>query len=195
MPRASTRPATLRERQADTTRDALVDAAVALIERRAEPTMRAVAAEAGVGERTIYRYFPNRAALAEACATRLAGRAGAPLCDEQSELEDYAGRLFGVFEANAPLIEAMLTNVMTDLAPTRSHNLDAMQALLDRGFPDAPLGERRAAAAVLRTVLSGSGWYYQRRSCGLGPSAVVANAVWMIETVRARLVGTTIRRR
>jgi AcrR family transcriptional regulator len=179
----------LRDRNHERTRELLIEAAVALIERRVEPTMRSVAAEAGVGERTIYRYFANREALTQACAARLAGRSSAPLCRDHTGLEDYAATLFGVFEDNAPLIEALLSVV--DLTKTRSRNLEAMQALIDRGFPDAPVDERRKAAAALRTALSGSAWHYQRQSCGLPADQVLANAVWLIATIRSRLAGHT----
>ena len=179
----------LRDRNNERTRELLLDAAVALIERRVEPSMRRVAAEAGVGERTIYRYFPNRDALTQACAARLASRASAPLCSDHTGLEHYAAALFGTFEDNAPLIEALLS--VGDLAKTRSRNLDEMQALLDQGFPNAPVDERRSAAAALRTVLSGGGWHYQRQSCGLSKDQVLANAVWLITTVRSRLADHT----
>lgn len=180
-------PADWRQRYAEHTRRALIDAAVALIERRQSPTMRATAAEAGVSERTIYRYFESHDALAAACASALAGRAGTPLCGHHRDLEDYAARLFSVFEANTALIEALLTTSLGDLSPTRVRNLEAMQRLVDEGFPTAPADERRAAAAALRTVLSGNGWHYQRRSCGLEADEVLANARWTIATVRARL--------
>ena len=187
----ATTASTLRDRNARRTRDGLVDAAVELIEERREPTMRAVAARAGVGERTVYRYFPNRDALSEAVAERLAERAGVPLCRDEADLEDYARRLFGVFDADAGLIEALLTSASRDLAPTRSRNLVELEAVIDRGFPDAPRPDRRAAAAALRTLLSGSGWFYQRQSCGLSQERVVANAIWLIGTIRGRLRGAS----
>ena len=59
---------TATQRNVARTRDDLIAAAVRLVERSEEPTMRAVAGAAGVGERTVYRYFESRERLAEAVA-------------------------------------------------------------------------------------------------------------------------------
>ncbi|RPI05757.1 MAG: TetR/AcrR family transcriptional regulator, partial [Actinobacteria bacterium] len=52
---------TLRERQVAQTRELILDAVTSLLgDRRAdEVTTRAIAAEAGVSERTVYRHFPD----------------------------------------------------------------------------------------------------------------------------------------
>lgn len=179
----------LRERNQEATRGRLLEAAVASIERGVEPTMRSVADEAGVGERTVYRYFESRDALFEALSATLGGRLGVPLCDDASGLEGYAGDLFGVFERNRALVVATLTSAW--LAPqfrrSRRGNLDAMRALIDEAYPAAPADDRAAAASSLRAALSGSGWVYLRESCGMKPAEVVAHARWLVRTVRASL--------
>ena len=177
------------QRNTARTRDDLVRAAVDLWVRGEEPTMRAVAAEAGVGERTIYRYFPNRDALEEAVHDHVAPRLGAPLCSSVNELEEYVDALYGAFEQNADLTVATVTTPWTQstLAGTRSRNLAALRALLADGFPEAEDSDVVAAAASLRTVLSGAGWVYQRHSCGLSADEVRANAVWLVREVLAAL--------
>ncbi|MEZ5239195.1 MAG: helix-turn-helix domain-containing protein [Microthrixaceae bacterium] len=154
---------TLTERNARRTRDDLLSAATELLMRGAEPTMRAVAAEAGVGERTIYRYFPNREALESEMREHLRSRLGAPLCGSTDELEGYVEELFDVFEENYDLTVAMVSSpwTQTSLAGSRAQNLEDLHALLTRGFPRADPVQLRSAAATLRTVLSGAGWVYQ----------------------------------
>src|SRR5262245_33084783 len=64
---------TLRERHTAQTRELILDALTELLrDRRAdEVTTRLIAAEAGVSERTVYRHFPDRAALLEGLSQRM----------------------------------------------------------------------------------------------------------------------------
>lgn len=175
--------------QAARTRAALLAAAEAVLLRGEEPTMRGVAAEAGMGERTIYRYFETRDVLLDAVALHIAPRIGFPLCETADELEQYAADLFDRFDENRELTVATVTTpwCQSFLGPSRAANLAALTSLLRAAHPSAPEREVDAAAASLRTVLSGAGWVYQRVSCGLANDAVVANAVWLVRLVRARL--------
>jgi AcrR family transcriptional regulator len=180
---------TLVQRNLDRTRTELLDAAVRLIEQGEEPTMRAVASEAGVGERTVYRYFENRDVLGEALEAHVMPRLGVPLCASVDELDDYIAELYGLFEQNRRLTVAMVASTWAqpDLARTRSRNLRALTELLAGAFPDADPAEVAAAAGTLRTVVSGAGWTYQRVSCGLPNGAVIANAQWLAGVVLQRL--------
>src|SRR3954454_23038484 len=56
----------LREAQTAATRTKILEAMATLIEAGAEPTYSAVAVEAGVQERTVYRHFPSKDDLYEA---------------------------------------------------------------------------------------------------------------------------------
>lgn len=184
---AATTTATERNRRH--TRDAIVAAAIAHLVRGAEPTMRSVAAEAGVGERTIYRYFPSRGDLEVAVGEVVAPRLSTPLCGSVTGLEDYVDDLFAVFEANQELTVAVVTSSWTQavLSGTRSRNLADLVRLLSDGFPAAATGDLAAAAASMRTVLSGAGWVYQRLGCGLSADQVATNAKWLVRSLLARL--------
>ena len=59
--------------------EAILDAVEALLERRAQPTISAVAAEAGVSRPTVYAHFPDRRALLEATVERAVEHAGVAL--------------------------------------------------------------------------------------------------------------------
>jgi AcrR family transcriptional regulator len=174
---------------AERTRSALLAAAEAVLLQGGDLTMRAVAAEAGVGERTIYRYFESREALLEGTAAHISPRVGVPLCETADGLERYAADLFARFDENRQLTVATVTSswCQSFLGPSRATNLRALTALLRDAHPAAPAPEVEAAAASLRTVLSGAGWVYQRVSCGLDNEAVVAHAVWLVRLVRHRL--------
>lgn len=180
---------TLRETHSEAARDRLLDAAVALLERGLEPTMRSVAAEAGTSERTIYRYFDSRDVLFQALRPRLMGKGGIPLCDTVEGLPDYACELFATFEANRLLVTTLLTSswAVPYIRITRRENLNALRKLLDDAYPHAPEADRAAAASSLRAVLSGSGWSYLRDNCGLGSHEVTSHAGWLIGVVCAAL--------
>lgn len=180
---------TLREEQAEAVRTRLLDAAMTLCERGEEPTMRAVAQEAGISERTIYRYFESRDALFTALRPRFVGRTGVPLCSTPDELEHYAASLYATFEANRELTIALVTAPWAApyLARTRAENLKVLRKLLDDAYPDAASSDRAAAASWLRVVLSGTGWHYLRVSCGLSARALIRHAQWSIRTARESL--------
>ena len=80
MIRAMGTPAdpSLRDEQVERTRERILDAAVTLLadESFAELTVPLVAKRAGVAVRTVYRYFPSRAALIDAVAVLADGRFG-----------------------------------------------------------------------------------------------------------------------
>jgi len=65
--------ATLAQRQTDFTRQAILDAALATLERGslADLTARAVAKRANIAERTVFRYFPSREAFLDAVAAAM----------------------------------------------------------------------------------------------------------------------------
>lgn len=181
---AAAPPRTLRETHTALTRTLLLDAAWALAQAGAEPSMRAVAARAGVAERTVYRYFANLDALVDALSPFLVGRAGIPLCERADQLEGYAAELFATFDRNAALVTMILTSPwwLKFARRSRTKNLAGLRRLIDDAFPRAPVSDRAAAAATLRAVLSGSGWLYLRESCGLSHAELVRSTCWMVRT-------------
>src|SRR5689334_8550831 len=77
-----TSPATsLRERQAQQVREAVLDAVLNHLETRDidDVVMAEIAATAGVSLRTLYRYFPDRAALLSAAGEHVAASLGLPV--------------------------------------------------------------------------------------------------------------------
>lgn len=179
----------LRERQAEAVRARLARTAADILMRGEEPTMRGVARESGVSERTIYRYYASFDELLEGVRPLLVGKTGIPLCGTADELPEYAAELYGTFEENRDLIDMLLFApwLRPHYADSRTRNLRDLRALLDAAHPDAEPRERRAAASALRVLLSGGGWHYLRVGCGLGPREVVDHARWTIEQLRASL--------
>ncbi len=116
-------------------------------------TMRGVAEQAGVNERTVYRYFGNEQGLRDAVMHRLEEQAGIEL--EGMRLEDVAGIAARIFThvASYPL------RPKPPLDPTLSDaSLRQRDALLScpgrTGRADWSDVERRSAAAVLDVLWS-----------------------------------------
>jgi AcrR family transcriptional regulator len=171
----------------------LLDAALELLIEGNAPTMRSVAARAGVGERTIYRYFENREVLDRAITDHMTPKLSVPLCASVDELEQYVVALFETFERHGALTVATVTSPWSQryLTVSRTANLRALAALLANGFPEASADDVEAAAAAVRTVVSGAGWAYQRHSCDLPADVVTQNALWLVRLVLERLEQST----
>jgi AcrR family transcriptional regulator len=156
-PARDTRPydSPLRRAQAASTRDRIIEAACALLRDSSirnwrSLTIRAVAEEAGVNERTVYRYFSNERGLRDAVMRHMEEEAGIVLSDlHLDDLAEVARRIFMQvssfqFEPKAPL-EPTLTEA----------SLRQREALHDALAPwtaDWP-AENAAAVAALFDVL------------------------------------------
>ena len=171
----------LRQAQLAATRERLLDATMEVIEQGGEPTMRAIAKHAGVGERTIYRYFATRDELEQAVGGRLHGRTGAAPPTSLDDFEPYVERLFGAFAANRELLAVLVSAKWAqDVFPrTRRRNLAAFVDVLAEAFPDVDADECRAVAASMRISLSGAGWMYLS-DCGFTDEETIAHGKWVV---------------
>lgn len=100
----------LREAQKEETRKRILDAAAALIETvsPAGLSFAAIAKQAGVQERTVYRHFPSKDVLLEALWAWLDPRIGIKSFPQsEEELVAFPARVFPAFDDNAQLMRAM----------------------------------------------------------------------------------------
>ncbi len=127
----------------------------------ARTTLSAVAKQAGVERRTLYRHFPNEADLFAACSTHYFAAHPFPDLAAWREMDDPLERaldeLYAYYERTAP----MLANVLRDaelvdfareaIAPLHTY-LDEAAAVLLRGR------RGRLPAAAVRHALAFSTW-------------------------------------
>jgi len=168
----STPKASLSERHSDLSQRVILDAAVELLERApvTELSVRAIARQAAISERTVFRYFATRDELLEAVAQDVARRLQRPP-DPRSleELLEYPDALYKRFEANAALIQAVLHSELYH----RIRNADAehrglaVRKLLDSLATRRSERERRLAAANIHYHITASTWHYYRCYFGL----------------------------
>jgi AcrR family transcriptional regulator len=152
---------------ADQTERLILEAALEVLQADAFNglTVRAVAAKAGISDRTVFRYFPTREEFLDAIArefTRLLNMPPAP-----QTLDDVMAmprKLYDSFEPHGKLIRAVMH---TEIFPrmkvgSAQQRWVAISKLLDREFGNAPAADRRIAAANIRYFLSAASWQYYR---------------------------------
>jgi AcrR family transcriptional regulator len=110
-------------------------------------TIRGVAEQAGVNERTVYRYFGNERGLRDAVMSRLEEKAGIEL--EGMQLEDVAGfaaRIFAHVSAYPGRPKPSLDPTLSDASVRQKRALSAALAERTSGWTEA---ERTSACALL----------------------------------------------
>lgn len=181
MPRKPTKPSaprpraaratSLAERHVDHTRQWIVEAATALLEDGGATalTNAAIAARAGIAERTVYRHFGTRDALLDEIAAAFMLRLDAPAPpDSVAGLLAYPAALFGCFEARSQLVQAALDSELFIRVRDgqAAERWTAIRRVLDAQWPAATPHERELTAANLRYLLSATTWRYYRQHLG-----------------------------
>lgn len=182
----------LRDRLRATTRECIVGAAADEVRHRgvAQLTNAAIAARAGVAERTVYRHFATREQLMSAVAAEVSRRlATPPVPDHPAALADYADELFACFEAQPELTrEALQSELFAHVRDSKAaERWRALRALIDRHWPALPAQRRALAAANLRFVLAASCWHYHRTSLAMDASTATAAVRHLVACVLAAL--------
>lgn len=138
-----------------------------------EFSVQAVADRAEVSHRTIYRHFPNREALLEGITDyledpmRAEGLPGVP--EDLDGCVDTIENVFAFFEANAPMIEAMvIVRLALGMEPRRSsERTEGFIEIVRNGAPHLSPDEVHSYAMGLRAIASSQHWYVLTRRLGL----------------------------
>jgi AcrR family transcriptional regulator len=186
----------LRSRQKEQTRDLILNAVDAILRRApvSEVTIAAVARQADVTERTIYRHFPTREDLLGA-AWRRALRAFIRGQTQQVETLDQILELtraaYENFDANEGIVRAIIS--APEGAEVRKRPAEIRLNMLKRAYAGllAGVAEEQVKAVVMAThvLSSASSWSHLRDYCGLdgvegGKVAALAIAL-MVEATKA----------
>ena len=181
---------TLRDRQAAQTREFILDAVTALLgDRRAdEVTTRDIAAAAGVAERTVYRHFPDRAALLEGLTRRLPQLDGIRPSFEVGGLDALAPtsrRLMELLDEHyvTARAEAVLNADPRRFAADTQANTRHMRALLAKELPELSDREQLRIAAVIRCLVSTQAWLRMREELGVPGTESGPVVGWVIDTI------------
>jgi AcrR family transcriptional regulator len=194
---------TLREKHAATTRDHILDEAYELLVSHPDQPFshEAIAARAGVGARTVYRYFPAQADLYEELWVRVRKRAGTIFPSSEAEILPQIPILFGGFERNEKVIRAVLESpaghrIWERGAPEGRAAFSRSLAGLTAGMSPA---EKRQVVAIFLAIYSAPFWELLRKRGGLSGADAIAAAEWamsaLIQGLRKRQATTNNRRR
>jgi AcrR family transcriptional regulator len=179
----------LREQQADLTRDLIVRAFRSLLETDHPDaiTYPQVAEAAGVSLRTVYRYFPTRADLLQNAAEWFRELTDGASWDDPRSVRDMAGavpQLGRLFDEHTNVFRALADDALEQ--PRR----DAVAAALAEVSRDLPDDEVRQAEALLSYIRSGRAWLALHDRYGLDGDEIVAALDWassaLLEDVRRR---------
>jgi len=179
----------LRERQAQQTRDEILDALGALLAEQAvdEVTTKEIAREAGVSERTVYRHFPDRTALVEGLTARFLGSGErVPTVPERVEdLKSVAIELMSVLEAHhiEAQAEALLNADPRRFTSRTSLHTTQFRQLVADGHPELDVGQQQSVAAIVRTLISAQTWLRMRAEFDIDGDASGPIIAWVIDAM------------
>jgi AcrR family transcriptional regulator len=182
---------TLREKQATATRDHILGAAFALlVEHPDQPfSHEAVARAAGIGARTVYRYFPAQGDLYEALWLQVRKRSGTVFPTQEAGIVPSIGVMFRAFDENEKLIRAVMESPAG--ARVRARGADEGRRSFDQSLQTLTQGlspaYRRQVRAVFQSIHSAPFWQMLHDRGGLsGPEAISA-ASWAAQSLLATL--------
>jgi len=175
------------------TRDHILGAAFELLVEHPEQPFshEAVAKAAGVGARTVYRYFPAQADLFEALWLQVRKQSGTVFPTTEGEIVPLIGVLFRAFDQNEKLVRAVMESPAG--ARVRARGAAEGRAGFDQSLKDVTQGrspeERRQVRAVFQCIHSGPFWQMLRERGGLSGEEAIAAASWaaqaLLDTLRS----------
>jgi AcrR family transcriptional regulator len=180
------RPASLRERQAQQARTAMLEAAITHLETTPadDVSMAEIAASAGVSLRTLYRYFPDRASLLHAAGEHLYASLGVPFEITGPEtisasLLDAAKRLSTRPELTRALVRT--TAGRATRSPLRGRRVQAIRAALEPVTEGLDPETARWATAVIAHLCSAASWVFIADDQGMDDDDAQRAVAWAID--------------
>lgn len=183
-------PISLKDRHSDATHGLILATAIELLEAGSisNVTARAVAKQAGMSERTVFRYFATRDDLLDAIAAEAAARMQSPPPPATiDDLLDYPKPLYRSFEDKAALVKGILhTELFNRVRVTAAaERWSAVTRLIDEALPDRSRKERRLLATNINYFLSATTWNYYRTRFELSTEDTIAAAKGAIRALLA----------
>lgn len=176
-------------RRRTATRDAILDAAVAMLQENpgAPFSHETVAARCGIAARTVYRHFPTRADLTHALWLRIRNESAIEWPDSEAGMAASVTALFRQFEKHSTFVRAAISAAAATEYPThgsaegRAAFAQSLAGFLDR----LPPGQRQQVIAACVAIYSAPFWQMLRDRGQLSPAAAADTASWVLEAVIA----------
>jgi AcrR family transcriptional regulator len=180
-------PPRVRDAKKDEVRTRITDALIELLaEGVADLNHDVIAERAGVGRRTVYRYFPDREALMQSAWDRVTGLAGPEVAFPRSEAEMLSSLepIYTGFDRIAPLA-TLVRSTPQGRAVRRSQNVRRVAsytAAAADAVKDLPPADQKLATAALQ-VLHTTPWLEMRDHWGLGGQDIAKARGWAMRTL------------
>lgn len=178
----------LRERQKASTRELILETAMALFLRvEGAFSHEAIAERAGMSARTVYRHFPTQAELYRALWERHREETATRFPTSVAELLPQVHTQFRQFEEHAALIRAVLSSPVS--AEVLAHGWREGHAAFQRALSDITAGlspeHARWLVAVCQAIYSAPFWQMLRTRGQLSGDEAADAAAWVMEVVIA----------
>jgi AcrR family transcriptional regulator len=178
----------LRVRQTEETREAILAALERCLERSdaAELSIEAVAQEAGVERRTVFRHFESREAMFDAFWTWFNARLALRLAPETAaELAQAPREAFARFDDTEGVIRAGLHSASGRAMRARSTpaRREAFAHALASVLEGRPEAERRRVTALAHLLYSAPAWEAMKDFGGLTGREAGEAASWALELI------------
>ena len=185
-----TEPTAPRAHKKEEARHRILDAFIAQLTEGGELTHDAVADRAQVARRTVYRYFPDRAALMDGALLRVRELAGPRVTYPGSaeELLETLEPIYTGFDSVAPMMTMLRTTPQgrqLRLAQNSQRVASYTRALAD-AVKELPPADRKLATAMLQ-VLHTTPWLEMRDHWGLDGAQIARATGWAVRTLLSDL--------
>ncbi len=176
-----------RSAEADRTAERILDATIALLAAStAEISVASIARTAGVAAPTVYKHFPNRAAIFEAVQDRVDARFGRPATPRTiMELRDSIPRLHRFFAEHEPLVRAVVTTPA--LRPfwdaTRKRREDGVRKAMHTVVAPLAKEEAKAMSAVVLRLIGVESWLEMKDHYRLDDATITAATVRALDAI------------
>jgi AcrR family transcriptional regulator len=183
---------TRRREQAAATRDRIVTAGSELLHGSSVRdwralTVRAVAARAGVSERTVFRHFGDERTLRDAVLHRLEEEAGVEV--DALELRDLGAMTARLFDHLASYPRPERPALDPTLTDARRRQQAALRGAVAAGTPGWSESERETVAAVLDVLWSVDAYERLVSDWRLDHAGAVAGVRWAVDRLTEALGG------
>ena len=181
----------LRERRREETAFLVLDAVEAILAERGVDglTVDRVAEHVGVSPRTVYRYFPDRAALLAAAMRRNEERSPYQPPTTPEQIGAAFAAVFPFFDEQPALFRAIHTARIagTLRSDVRVRRVGEIEAALAPAVDRLPRREADQAGAVIAYLANALAWLSLRDESGLDGRDAGAAIAWAIDTLVADL--------
>jgi AcrR family transcriptional regulator len=176
---------TLRDRQVAATRAEILDVGMRMVSKGGVLSHEAIADQAHIGVRTVYRHFPDRAQLLQGLWELTREKTNIRFPAHEEDIAPLLRTAFRSFDQNEALVRAVLSSGAGMEVRDRggiegkaafAHSLQEQL----RGFPSS---HRPRVIAVFLAIYSAPFWQLLRDRGGLGASEAQEAAAWLIDVV------------